>query len=209
MRNTFVVSFRRVAAALFLAAVASSTAAAQIGVPSASGERAFQPRFGVGYVANLPEQLAGLSVHVIPQGFTLGFYADVKFDVESPRESEGFVDSLTRRDVEDTRGDRLLSTNGSFTTVNVGVMRPVTAGLVLYLGAGYSNGTDYAEYVDLNSELGKGGIYWVEDTENAPSKVNFTGGAFFQLGGNFAFQIGADTNPGGFSLGISYLTPLR
>lgn len=209
MRNAFVVSFRRAAAALFLAAVASSSAAAQIGVPAARGERPFQPRFGVGFVANVPDQLAGLSVHVVPRGFPVGFYADVKFDVESPRESDGFVDSLTRTEVEATRGDRLLSTDASFTTVNVGLMRPITSGLVLYAGAGYSNGSEFAEYVDLNTELGKGGIYWVEDTENEPSKVNFTGGAFFQLGGNFAFQIGADSNPSGFSLGISYLTPLR
>lgn len=209
MRNTFVLSFRRAAAGLFLSAAVSSTAAAQIGVPASRGEQPFQPRFGVGYVANVPEQLAGLSVHVVPRGFPVGFYADVKFDVESPRESEGFVDSLTRREVEDTRGDRLLSTDASFTTVNAGLMYPVTAGLVVYAGAGYSNGTEYAEYVDVDAELGKGGIYWVEDTDNPPSKVNFTGGAFFQLGGNFAFQIGADSNPGGFSLGISYLTPLR
>jgi hypothetical protein len=209
MRNTVVVSCRRVAAAFFLAAVASSTAAAQIGVPAAGGERPFQPRFGVGFVANVPDQLAGLTVHVMPPGFPVGVYADVKFDVDSPRETEGFVDSLTRAEVEDTRGDRLLSTDASFTTVNVGLMTAITSGLVAYAGAGYSNGTEYAEYVDLNTELGKGGIYWVEDTVEEPSKVNFTGGVFFQLGGNFAFQIGADSNPRGFSLGISYLTPLH
>lgn len=209
MRNTVVLSCRRVAAAVLLTAAAAVPAAAQIGVPSAGGERPFQPRFGVGYVANVPDQLAGLSVHVIPRGFPLGLYADVKFDLESPGEEEGFVPGMTAREVDDTRGDRLLSTDGSFTTVNVGVMRPITPGLVAYLGAGYANGTLYKEYVDPDIELGRGGIYWVEDPDNEPSKVNFTGGLFFQLGGNFAFQMGGDTNPGGFTLGVSYLTPLR
>jgi hypothetical protein len=211
MPNTVVLSCRRVAAAVLLTAAASSQAAAQIGVPSAGGERPFQPRFGVGYVANLPEQMAGVSVHVVPRGLPggIGLYADAKFDVESPVDEEGFTEGLTAREVDEVSGDRLLSTDDSFTSINVGLMRPITAGLVAYLGAGYANGTRYKEYIDPDNELGRGGIYWVEDPDNKPSNLNVTGGLFFQMGGSFAFQMGADSNPGGFSLGISYLTPLR
>ena len=93
---------RLFAAAAVLAAAAP--ARAQIGVPGAQA-RVMEPRFGIGYVVNMPNQYAGASVHVLTEfmgGF--GVYVDAKFDTSSPEDEEGYLDSLTAAEVDDRIG---------------------------------------------------------------------------------------------------------
>lgn len=198
--------------ALALAAAAlcaAAPAAAQIGVP-ASRAMSFEPRFGIGYVANMPNQFAGVSAHFISDFLGgLGVYVDAKFDVESPEDEEGFEPDLTAAEVDETRGDQVFHEDGSWRSVNVALMRPIAPQFVVYLGAGYADGKHYRQYIDTEGELGLEGFYWVRDEENSGSEINVLGGAFFQLTRSIAFQVGAESKPGGFTLGVSYLVPLR
>ena len=188
---------------------AAAPAAAQIGVPS-SRSMSFEPRFGVGYVANMPNQFAGVSAHYI-SGFMggLGLYVDAKFDVESPEDEEGFVDNLTAAEVDEQFADQRFHSEGSWRSVNVAVMRPLAPQFVVYAGAGLADGKQYHEYIDVTGNRGIEGYYWVRDEEESGSEVNLLGGAMFQLTRNIAFQVGIESQPRGFSVGASYLVPLR
>jgi hypothetical protein len=195
------------AAALF--ALAAAPAAAQIGVP-ASRAMSFEPRFGVGYVANMPNQFAGVSAHFISDFMGgLGVYVDAKFDLESPEDEPGFEPGLTAREVDDDLGDQLFHEDGSWRSVNVALMRPLAPQFVVYAGAGYADGKNYRQYIDAEGERGLEGFYWVRDEEGSGGEINVLGGAFFQLTRAIAFQVGAESKPGGFTLGVSYLVPLR
>ncbi|HEX2207787.1 MAG TPA: hypothetical protein VHG93_08890 [Longimicrobium sp.] len=188
---------------------AAAPAAAQIGVPSAR-TMTFEPRFGVGYVANMPNQFAGVSAHFLSDMFGgVGLYVDAKFDVESPEDDDGFEPSLTAREVEDERGDQLFHEDGSWRSFNVALMKAIAPQFVVYAGAGLADGKHYAQYIDAEGELGLEGFYWVRDEEKSGSEINVLGGAFFQLTRSIAFQVGAESKPGGFTVGVSYLVPLR
>ena len=184
-------------------------AAAQIGVP-ASRSMSFEPRFGVGYVANMPNQFAGVSAHFVSDFLGgLGLYVDAKFDVSSPEDEEGYIPDLTAEEVEDEFADQLFHTEGSWRSVNVAIMRPLAPQFVVYAGAGVADGKQYHEYIDVEGNRGLEGFYWVRAEEESGTEVNLLGGAMFQLTRNVAFQVGVESQPRGFSVGASYLVPLR
>lgn len=194
-------------AAALLAAAAP--AGAQIGVPAAQ-PRTMEARFGIGYVANLPNQFAGVSAHVLTDflgGF--GVYVDAKFDLDSPEDEEGYVDSLTARQVDDLIGDPVFHREASWRSVNVALLKAVSPQFTLYLGAGTADRKEYRQYLDDQGMMGRHGHYWVRDEEASGAEVNVLGGAFFQLTRAFAFQMGFDSNPRGVTLGASYLVPIR
>lgn len=196
------------AGALLAAAVAPSLSAQVIS--GSAGQRQFQPRMGVGYVANIPNQFVGASGHFVSNFWGgMGLYVDAKFDLDSPEDEEGFVDSLTAADVEDRLGDPLLQREGVWTSVNVAVTRAVTPQLVAYAGVGYSDAQEYREYLDDTREMGQFGFYKVRDEEASGAKVNILGGLMFQISRTIALQLGGETAPGGFTIGVSYLVPLR
>lgn len=202
----------RAAALLVLVAAgvaAPEAARAQVGVPARRSLQ-LQPRIGVGFTANVPDQLVGGSVHFLSGRFGgLGLYADVKLDMESPEDDPGFTDNITPREVEETRNHRLFDSDASVTSVNVALMRALSPQFTLYAGAGYSDVTEYVQYWDESGDTGDFGYYWVEDEENSAGKVNLLGGAMFQLGESFAIQMGAESKPAGFTFGVSYLIPMR
>jgi hypothetical protein len=195
-----------VAAALL---AATAPAQAQIGVPGAQS-RVMEPRFGIGYVVNMPNQYAGASVHVLTEfmgGF--GVYVDAKFDTSSPEDEPGYLDSLTAAEVDERVGDQLFHSDASWKSVNVAILRAVGPQFAVYAGAGLSNGTQYRQYLDENGRTGNFGYYWVRDEENSGSEVNVLFGGIFQLTRAFGFQLGFDTRPRGIALGITYLVPMR
>ena len=203
----------RAAALLVLAAAAGAAAPhaaqAQVGVPARRAV-AFQPRIGVGFTANVSDQLAGGSVHYLTGLFGgVGVYADVKLDMESPEDDEGFTDTITAAQVEASRNHRLFDEQTSVTTVNVALMKSLSPQFTVYGGAGYSDVKNFRQYWDESGQEGFLGYYWVPEESETGSRVNLLGGAFFQLGESFAIQMGAESQPAGFTLGVSYLIPIR
>lgn len=207
MRMTRRSSTRLAVAAALLAA--ASPAAAQAGVPGAE-PRVFEPRFGIGYVMNMPNQFAGASAHVLT-GFWggMGVYVDAKFDLDSPEDEEGYLDSLTAREVDDRVGDQLFHTEASWKSVNVALVRAVGPQLAVYAGAGLADNTNYRQYLDETGQMGRLGYYWVRDEERSGTEVNYTAGGIFQLTRSLGFQVGFETTPRGIALGGTYLVPMR
>ena len=201
---------RTLSTALVLAACPLALAA-QIGVPSARPLPPMQPRIGIGYAANIPNQLIGVTGHFVTPRVLggLGVYVDAKFDNSSPEDEVGFEPDLTAREVEETRGDLVFREEGSWQTVNVALMRPLTPQLVAYVGGGVSRGAEYKEFIDQSQQLGNLGFYWVKEDRSSGTRANFIGGVFFQLGTNFGVQMGGESSPAGFTMGATYLLPLR
>lgn len=166
-------------------------------------------RLGIGYVVNAPNQLAGVSGHVLTGRFGgLGLYVDAKFDIDEPGGDE-FVDSLTANEVDLRYGDTRFSEEGSWMSVNVALMRPLTPDLIVYAGAGYSDEKRYVQYYDINAERGNLGYYWVEDDEESGSKINPMGGVMLRIQPNIFVQFGLEGAPVGGTVGVTYSLPLR
>lgn len=188
-------------AAALVAALAPGDAGAQR--PDAEGIQ--QTRVGIGYVANVPNMFLGGSVYVLPAALPgWGLYADAKLDVESPADSEEFIDSLTALEVEAELGDQLVERDGSWRSINVAVMRQITAEMWLYVGGGVAVRKEYVNYFDTERELGVAGIYWVEDTEVSGTYLNGMAGLVLRLSPKVSASFGAESAPPGVTVGLSF-----
>jgi hypothetical protein len=195
-----------VAAALAAAAPAS----AQIAYPGTGVPTSPQPRIGAGYVANIPNQFVGVSAHFLSRRLGgIGLYVDAKFDLDSPADEPGYLPNLTVAEVEAERNDQILRREGSWTSVNAALMRSLTPQMVVYAGAGYSDAREYREYVDEAGQMGMLGLYWVRDEAASGARLNVLGGVMLQISPVLALQLGGESSPGGFTVGASYLIPLR
>lgn len=193
------------------AAAAALVALAAVLPGGAQAQRDWQlseTRIGVGYVANIPNMFVGASAHIIPAGFGgWGLYADVKFDIESPADDEGFIDSLTVAEVEGELGDQRFGQEGSWSSVNLAVVRTISPELALYAGGGVGWRKEYRQYFDNDGELGVSGLYWVEDTEVSGTYLNGMAGVMLRLTSAVTAHFGAETAPPGFTIGLSLTLP--
>jgi hypothetical protein len=189
--------------AVFLAALVGSPASAQQGDPGL--------RVGLGYVGNAPEMVSGVSGHVLFPGMgRFGLYVDAKFNPYSARREETFLADRTAIEIEDeVVGVRFMDHKDSYRSFNAALVRYVNPSLMLYLGAGVSQMTRYREYYDPAEQMGQAGFFWVEAPDEAGSSLNVLGGAFLRMSSVLMFQTGVETNPKGFSVGISLQLPRR
>lgn len=196
---------RSILLASFLAAAVVQAAPAQV-----QQATPFLPRVGVGFAANAPHEVLGVSVHAV-SGILggLGIYVDAKMGNDSPRDEFTFDPDLTATEVEDLYDDQLFTSRSDWRSVNVAVVRPLMRELMVYAGAGYSDHTQYREYFDPEQDRGVGGFYWVEDPDNSGGEVNLLGGAMFGISQNVFIQFGVETKPRGVTVGASYSIPLR
>jgi hypothetical protein len=178
---------------------------------SASAQMEQGPRFGLGYVVNAPDLMAGGSTYVIlPALGGIGLYVDAKLDIDSPSGEPTFVESLTAQDVEDqVSGAQFRDSRESWRGVNVALVRPVNAGLILYGGLGYAERNEYKEYRDPEGELGLVGVLVVEDPDARETKLNGMVGAFLRISSLISLQTGFETTPKGFTVGASFRLPPR
>lgn len=183
------------AAAMGLATVATTAAPV-----SAQG----MTRYGIGYVANTPDLLAGVGGHVVfPVFGGLGIFADVKFDVESPSREAEFRSTMTALEVQnEIEGVEFLSLGDSWRTYNIGLVRPLLPSLKLYAGAGYAVRTRYRFFYDSSEEVGEFGFIWVEAPEEEKTTVNVLFGGFMRVSRVVSFQIGIETAPRGLTVGV-------
>jgi hypothetical protein len=168
-------------------------------------------RFGIGYTANAPEMLAGASGFVIlPAMGGIGVYLDAKFNPDSPRKDDTFLEGRTALQIEDeVPGVRFQDSKDSYRSFNAAVVRPVTPSLILYAGAGISQMTRYREYWDPDEEMGLAGFFWVEAPDEKSTSINGLAGAFLRISSLMSLQTGFETNPKGFTVGATLHLPRR
>jgi hypothetical protein len=165
--------------------------------------------FGIGYVANAPGLLAGGNAYlVIPRWGGVGIYVDAKFDIDNPSGDDAFVDSLDATQVANqVTGAEFVDAESSWRSINVALVRPVSAFLMVYGGAGISHRTRYHFYEEPSQTLGLGGVFWVEAPAEEEDRVNLMLGVLMRLSSRVSTQFGFETEPRGLSVGASLRLP--
>lgn len=179
----------------------------------AEGQELDRVHFGVGYVVNAPDQMAGASGYVLFPNFGgIGIYLDVKGDIDSPSGERAFDNSLTSAEVEvDPRyaGTRFLKRETSWKrSFNVALIRPLSRFMMVYGGGGLSTGEQYALYDVPTGQVGEvGRALWVRDPRGDEDRVNLMLGLILRVLPGVASQLGFETHPGGFTAGVSLRLP--
>jgi hypothetical protein len=164
-------------------------------------------RFGVGIVANAPDQMAGASVMVMSaKGF--GIYADVKFNVDAASREESFDGTRTALEIEnEVDGVTFVDSQDSYQSFNAALVYQATPALQAYAGAGIANMTRYRQYRDPSEQLGMAGFFWVEGPDEARTFTNFLVGIFMRVSPRVSLQTGYETAPKGLTMGASVRFP--
>lgn len=182
--------------------------------PPALGQSTPQPltgvQFGIGYVANAPEAMAGASGYVVlPWWRGLGLYVDAKLDVSGPTGERGYAPDITVAQI--LGGDykkEFIKGEDSWRSVNAAILHPVNSFLGLYGGAGVARKTSFELYqVDPDSGVGEGGVVWAEDPEAEEVRVNLMAGLITRLTPEVSSHFGFETQPRGLTVGISFRLP--
>jgi hypothetical protein len=165
-------------------------------------------RFGAGYVVNAPRMMAGGGLYGITPIFGgLGLYVDVKAGVDSPRKKSNFNPNLTAQQVDDQLGDMFFTSKSTWRSFNAALIRPVTSELMLYVGGGWAEHTDFNLYYDPQEVRGLAGYYWVEKPRTSGGQANLMGGLILRLGSNLNAMFGAESAPKGFTVGVFLTFP--
>jgi hypothetical protein len=184
---------------LWLLLVASQPAAGQI---------LDTPRGGIGFVANAPEEMAGVGGYILlPLFGGIGFYVDGKIDIDSPADDRAFLDDVTSADLEaeGSQAVRFLRGETSWRGFNAGLIRPLNPFLMVYAGGGMAQGERYKLYEELTGDIGR--AMWVRDPDEDEDRLNLMFGLILRLVPTFSTQIGVETQPRGFTAGVSLRLP--
>ena len=186
--------------AIVLLGLATPASAQQVDAPV---------RFGLGYVANAPEMMAGISGTVVFPSFGgIGLYVDAKFNVDSPSREVDFLEGRTALDVENTvPGVSFRDHKDSYQAFNVALVRPVNPSLMIYAGGGVATMTRYRQYKDPTEELGRAGFFWVEAPDEEATEANLLVGLLMKITPLLHMQTGFETGPKGFTVGATFLIP--
>ena len=150
-------------------------------------------------VYNPPKEMVGFSLGGYDDVAKFGLFFDVKSTVH-PRDSEMQYDNIDQNQAENIFNDQLLETQSDILTIDLGLLNKLSDNNFLYYGLGITTIAEHRKYIDEYAILGTGGQYWI--TGKQESKLNFTGGLIFKLPHNFTFQIGVETMPTSFQIGL-------
>lgn len=191
--------------AVFLA-LALSAPAAQAQVLA---ERPTGLQFGVGYVANAPEEMAGGAAYAIfPTMGGIGLYVDAKFDVDNAKDQRGYDPGVTAEYVENVAGGSYVRKEGSWWSVDAAVVRPLSPYLMVYGGGGIAHRTLFRLYdVAAATGVGVGGVVWAEDPRGEEDRVNLMAGLLLRLSSRITTHFGVETQPRGLTVGASLRLP--
>lgn len=170
-----------------------------------------RPHFGIGYVANAPRLMAGGGAYVVTPYFGgIGIYLDAKFDVEDPSSDIAFVKGITADDVvNEVEGAEFIRRESSYRSFNAALLKPVTPYLMVYAGGGLTQRFRFHFYEAPGSDLGVSGIFWVKAPAEDDTLGNFMTGVFMRVGSFISTQVGIETEPRGFTAGVSLRLPRR
>jgi hypothetical protein len=166
-------------------------------------------QFGIGYVANAPDELGGVGGYVVfPKWGGIGLYVDYKWDLSNPADSEEFVGTLTAEEVPfEVPSAHYLERTSSSRGFNVALVRPVSSFLMLYGGAGLKRRTRFESFQDPTGTMGRLGVFWVESTAGTENRMNVLFGLMMRVGPSVTSHFGIETEPRGITAGVSLRFP--
>jgi hypothetical protein len=143
-----------------------------------------------------------------PRWGGIGVYVDAKFDLSNPTDERGYDPSVTSQQVADMVGGEYRGTEGSWRSVNVALMRPLTPSLIGYAGGGMAKRTVFDLYnVDPAEPVGLGGLVWAENPDATETRLNLMVGFLMRLTSRVSAHIGYETQPAGATVGVSLRIP--
>jgi hypothetical protein len=167
-----------------------------------------RPHFGLGYLSNAPDLLGGASGYVITGYRGLGLFLDAKFDYENPSSHDAFEPGLTATEVvNQVSGADFVSSESSYQSFNFGLAKALSTELILYVGGGFVMVSEYHLYDQPTSGLGVSGVFWVEAPAYDETRGNFMAGGFLRLSSFLSTQVGFESEPKGFTFGVSLRLP--
>ena len=168
------------------------------------------PHFGIGYVGNIPDAIAGGAVLLTTPKLLrgAGLYADVKFTPTSPAGTEEYDPTITVDQAANQFADLLFLEESAWVAVDLALVYAVTGELGVYAGAGYSKERHYRQYYDESQNRGLLGFYWIPDPAESGNRVNFLGGVLLRAGRHVIFQAGLEAQPRGADVGVMITLPL-
>jgi len=159
---------------------------------------------GIGVMGNAPRALAGgMAWLVTPAAGGLGFFIEGRTTHRSYEGQATFLPGVSAEQAEAQFSDIYMQTVEHWQAVNAGVVRPLTADLSVYAGAGYGRQRNYREYVDQTGQRGEGGVYRALVDGESGGRLNATGGTIVRFGRGLAFMFGVESAPLGFTAGVS------
>lgn len=196
-----------VSAALLLALVTASALGAQ--VQQRGQTRPSTPEFGLGYVANAPEAMAGASAYVVvPKWGGVGVYVDAKFDVSNPSDEMGYDPNVTSAQVRASPDAKFLQTEKSWMSFNLALVRPLTPSLMGYVGGGVAKARRYDLYAaPQDFPYGVSGVVWAHDAPSDATQANFMVGMLMRMTAHVTAHFGYETRPNGVTVGLSLRLP--
>ena len=199
---------RRIVIVAFLLASVTLPAllSAQESRPPLAQSLTVRPQISIGYIANAPELFIGGGLAYLTPSF-VGVFADFRISESSPGDRSDFMPDWTINDAINEFGDFSFGRESRWVVANAGVTRVLLPDLAAYVGAGYASRTAYEQFQDQSGERGERGFYWVEDHELSGTYLNLLGGVYFRAGRNLMFQLGAEAQPRGMTIGAHYVIP--
>lgn len=177
----------------------SGTAEAQSALRGFEGESIL----GIGYVANPPSLLLGVSgIAVASRGF--GLYVDAKFATDDPEGWSRYNPNLTRSEAIASFPDQNLRQHTHWRSFNAALVHTFSDELLLYAGGGLARERVYTEFYDDSHARGELGYYVVTDEEGTGDRVNALGGAMLRLTPRILAQVGGELQPVGMTFGLVF-----
>jgi len=175
-----------------------------------AGQGLTRTHVGIGYVANAPDVMVGGAAYVVwPAWGGIGVYVDAKFPGGTPAGSRDFEAGLTPADVEgQVAGAEFRREESSWQTFSVALIRPLKSSLMVYGGLGHYKRTEYWLYeANPSVDLGRAGVFWVESPLDEESGISANVGLLMRLSPLVGTQFGLESNPRGFTAGVSLRLP--
>lgn len=167
-----------------------------------------RPHLSAGFVASPPRLALGAGAAWLrPRGW--GLYLDAKTSGASPARRANFVREWSDEYAAYTLGDFAFGREDHWIVLNVAATRPLGPEVAGYLGAGLGRRRAFVEYHDPTGARGDRGFYWVEDRDLSGLYPNVLAGLLLRFGSTpLVFQIGAEAQPRGMTLGAHWLWAL-
>lgn len=204
-RRTSLLAAVPIALTLVSTVFGASGASAQLRGPTPLS----RTQYGVGYVVDAPESMAGASAYVLwPAWGGIGVYVDAKFDVSLPSDDIGYDATVTSSVVAQNPEAEFLEAQESWKSFNVALFRPLTPSLIGYVGAGVAMLRTFDVYAGPDDlPYGFNGVALVRNPEADETRANFLAGILMRMTRHVSAQFGYETQPDGVTVGVSLRLP--
>ena len=156
-----------------------------------------------GYSANLPDQKVGLAFsEILDQRW--GIYIDVKISTGVPGSASSDYHEDMTVEIAEALGHTQQAEKTGYFSLNLGTTRRLGSRLAVYGGLGLCAVQPYRQYLDPSGLFGSDEGYWIDEKEQS-IRANLLVGALYPVSSRILLQVGVETLPAGFTIGLGWI----